>query len=123
MPISPRTWKQQLNATTSPSNRQHGIDSGFQCSDQAERQGQNARQMLTKPSQEIGNTDIALSVITLIELTHGAFRADTAQRKAKRQQLSRNWPRQSPFIQLPYQWLFMPGRSTVKVKQTGFGYR
>jgi len=65
-------WK-QLKATASPSNRQHGIDSGFQCSDQAERQAQNARQMLTKPSQEIGNTDIALSVITLIELPFANF--------------------------------------------------
>ena len=50
---------------------------------QAERQGQNARQMLTAISGTAGNTDIAISVVTLIELAHGAARADTAQRKAK----------------------------------------
>jgi predicted nucleic acid-binding protein len=52
----------------------------------AERQGQNARQMLTAISRTAGNTDIAISVVTLIELAHGAARADTAQRKAKRYQ-------------------------------------
>ncbi|MGA7634673.1 MAG: PIN domain-containing protein [Terriglobales bacterium] len=52
----------------------------------AERQGQNARQMLTAISRKAGNTDIAISVVTLIELAHGAARADTAERKAKRHQ-------------------------------------
>jgi predicted nucleic acid-binding protein len=52
----------------------------------AERQGQNARQMLTAISRTAGSTDIAISVVTLIELAHGAARADTAQRKAKRYQ-------------------------------------
>src|SRR6516225_9729490 len=52
----------------------------------AERQGQNARQMLTAISRTAGETEIALSVVTLLELAHGAARADTAQRKQKRQQ-------------------------------------
>jgi predicted nucleic acid-binding protein len=52
----------------------------------AERQGQNARQMLAAISSHVGNTEIALSVVTLIELAHGATRADTPQRRAKRQQ-------------------------------------
>ena len=52
----------------------------------AERQGQNARKMLSAISTQVGNKEIALSVITLIELAHGAARADTTQRKAKRQQ-------------------------------------
>ena len=52
----------------------------------AERQGQNARQMLTVISRTTGNTDVALSVVTLIELAHGAARADTAERRVKRQQ-------------------------------------
>ncbi len=51
----------------------------------AERQGQNARQMLAAISSQVGNTEIALSVVTLIELAHGATRADTLQREAKRQ--------------------------------------
>lgn len=52
----------------------------------AERQGWNARQMLTAIARAAGNVDIAISVVTLIELAHGAARADTAARQAKRQQ-------------------------------------
>ena len=55
-------------------------------SDIAERQGQNARQMLAGVSGKAGNPDVAISVVTLIELAHGAARADTSQRKEKRQQ-------------------------------------
>jgi predicted nucleic acid-binding protein len=42
--------------------------------------------MLTAIARTAGNTDIAVSVVTLIELAHGAARADTALRKGKRQQ-------------------------------------
>jgi predicted nucleic acid-binding protein len=52
----------------------------------AEREGQNARQMLTAISGAAGDAEIAISVVTLIELAHGAARADTLQRKAKRHQ-------------------------------------
>ena len=52
----------------------------------AERQGQNARQMFAAISSLPGNTEIAISVVTLIELAHGAARADTPQRKEKRNQ-------------------------------------
>jgi predicted nucleic acid-binding protein len=52
----------------------------------AERQGQNARQMLVAITAKVGNTDIAISVVTLIEMAHGAARADTSQRKEKRLQ-------------------------------------
>jgi predicted nucleic acid-binding protein len=52
----------------------------------AERQSQNARQMLTFVSSSVGNTDIAISVVTLLELAHGAARADTLERREKRQQ-------------------------------------
>jgi len=52
----------------------------------AERQGRNARQMLATIARTAGETEVALSVVTLIELAHGAARADTAERKAKREQ-------------------------------------
>jgi predicted nucleic acid-binding protein len=51
----------------------------------AERQGQNARQMLASIAQRVTETEIAIGVITLIELAHGAARANTSERKAKRQ--------------------------------------
>ena len=53
----------------------------------AERQGQNARQMLAAIyGSPAGNTEIAISVVTLIELAHGAARADTPHRRDKRHQ-------------------------------------
>lgn len=51
-----------------------------------ERQGRNARQMLSSLPANLANTDVAISVITLLELAHGAQRADTVARKLKRQQ-------------------------------------
>jgi len=54
----------------------------------AERQGQNARQMLAAIAREVGETEVAISVVTLLELAHGAARAGTAERKAKRQQFT-----------------------------------
>jgi tRNA(fMet)-specific endonuclease VapC len=52
----------------------------------AERKGQNARQTLEFIFSQVGITDIAISVVTLIELAHGVARADTPERKARRQQ-------------------------------------
>jgi predicted nucleic acid-binding protein len=52
----------------------------------AERQGNNARQMLSSVAYQLGNTEIALSVLTLLELAHGAARADTSERKANREE-------------------------------------
>ena len=47
----------------------------------AERQGKNAQQVLTGIAEEIGETEVGISVITLIELAHGAVSADTPQRR------------------------------------------
>ncbi len=51
----------------------------------AERQGKNARQVLSSIAQEVGETEIGISVVTLIELAHGAARADTPERKLMRE--------------------------------------
>ena len=51
----------------------------------SERQGKNARQTFSAIAGGIGETEIAISVITLIELAHGAARADSLERKAKRE--------------------------------------
>jgi predicted nucleic acid-binding protein len=51
----------------------------------AERQGKNAHQVLTAVRKHIGETEVGISVVTLIELAHGAARADTPQRRLKRQ--------------------------------------
>jgi predicted nucleic acid-binding protein len=51
----------------------------------AERQGQNARQVLTAIAKNLSEVEIGISVVTLIELAHGAARADTPHRKVNRQ--------------------------------------
>ncbi len=51
----------------------------------AERQGQNARQILASIAGKITETEVGISVVTLIELAHGAARADTPERKSNRQ--------------------------------------
>lgn len=53
----------------------------------AERGGQNAHQMLVSIETVVGDeADIAMSVVTLIELSHGLARAGTIERKLQRQQ-------------------------------------
>ena len=51
----------------------------------AERQGKNARQVLNALAKEVGETEVGISVMTLIELAHGAARADTPDRKSLRE--------------------------------------
>jgi len=49
----------------------------------AERRGKNARQVLSAITQEVGETEVGISVVTLIEMAHGAARADSPERKSK----------------------------------------
>jgi predicted nucleic acid-binding protein len=51
----------------------------------AERQGMNAKQLLLSIQAQTGDDDVAVSVITLLELAHGIVRSDTPQRHEKRQ--------------------------------------
>jgi len=51
----------------------------------AEPQGKNARQLLESVAQETGDDLIAVSVITVLELTHGIARADTTERRNRRE--------------------------------------
>ena len=51
----------------------------------AERQGKNARQLLEAVALETGDEGIAVSVLTVLELAHGITRADTTERRQRRQ--------------------------------------
>jgi predicted nucleic acid-binding protein len=51
----------------------------------AERQGKNARQLLESVALETGDEAIAVSVVTVLELAHGITRADTIERRERRQ--------------------------------------
>ena len=52
----------------------------------SERKGQNARQALAEIAVRAAGEDVAVSVVTLIELAHGVARANTPQRKVTRRQ-------------------------------------
>jgi predicted nucleic acid-binding protein len=62
----------------------------------AERKGSNARQVLSDIAGRAAGEDVAFSVVTLIELAHGAARADTAERKSMRQQFLQELTRALP---------------------------
>ena len=51
----------------------------------AERQGKNARKLLEAVAFETGDNEIAISVVTLLELAHGLVRSSTPERSYKRQ--------------------------------------
>ena len=51
----------------------------------AERQGKNARQLLEAVAMETGDEEIAVSVLTVLELAHGIARADSGERRERRQ--------------------------------------
>ena len=51
----------------------------------AERQGKNARQLLEAVALATRDDAIAVSVVTVLELAHGITRADTPERRQRRQ--------------------------------------
>lgn len=51
----------------------------------AERADHNARQLLESVALQTGDDEIAVSVVTVLELAHGVTRADTRERGEKRQ--------------------------------------
>lgn len=55
----------------------------------AERQGKNARQVLADIALRAAGEDVALSVVTVLELAHGAARANTPERRETRQRFIR----------------------------------
>lgn len=55
----------------------------------AERKGNNANQSISAIASQFPHEEIALSVITLLELAHGAARALTPERTSMRQQFIR----------------------------------
>ena len=50
-----------------------------------ERQGHTVRQILEQFKTGYGELDVGLSVVTIVELTHGVQRAGTEERRQRRQ--------------------------------------
>ncbi|MFZ3212823.1 MAG: hypothetical protein WA188_15075 [Terriglobales bacterium] len=78
--------------------------------------------MLAAIAGAVGNTEIAISVITLIELAHGASRADTPQRKAQRLQFIEELLAALPIHSVNVLLRFAPARSTAKVRPRASAY-
>ncbi len=53
-----------------------------------ERSGQNIRQILKRVQAAHGEVDAALSAVTIVELTHGIYRAKTDLQRERRQAFS-----------------------------------
>lgn len=62
-----------------------GTDARLHGAVAAERLGKNARQLLESLALETSDDEIALSVITVLELAHGVSRANTPERRDRRQ--------------------------------------
>lgn len=51
----------------------------------AERQGKNAKQLLESVALQTGDDGLVISVVTVLELAHGIARADSIERRGRRQ--------------------------------------
>src|SRR5581483_1507443 len=51
----------------------------------AERNGQSVKQLIAQVNAAAGNQEAAIASVGLVELTHGIYRADTAERRRRRQ--------------------------------------
>jgi len=66
-------------------SRPLGTDAGFHGRRRRPTPGKNARQLLESVALKTGDEEIAVSVVTVLELAHGVARADTSERRASRQ--------------------------------------
>jgi predicted nucleic acid-binding protein len=87
----------------------------------AERKGSNARQAMTAIARRVPSQDIAMSVVTLMELAHGAARADTPERKALRLQFLREIAAAAPVHRITVPIALRAGR--VDGESTARGIR
>src|SRR6185437_10707506 len=88
MPGSPPTWKRS-SATASRVTRRHGTDRLGLILDtsiliSSERRGGSIEDILRQARAAHGETDIALSAVSVVELTHGIYRARTEADRERR---------------------------------------
>jgi predicted nucleic acid-binding protein len=62
----------------------------------AERSGKNPRNIIDELAVAFSDTDAALSVVTVVELAHGIERADSEQRRDKRERFVSELLREIP---------------------------
>jgi tRNA(fMet)-specific endonuclease VapC len=57
-----------------------------------ERRGETVKQIIERVRAAHGDIESALSVISIIELTHGLYRARTDADKVRRKAFATSWP-------------------------------
>ena len=65
-----------------------------------ERRGHSVREILEQLHAVRGEVDLGLLVISIVELTHGIYRARDTQLRDRRQTFVTNWLAMYPCIQL-----------------------
>jgi hypothetical protein len=80
--------------------------------------------MLTSIADKIGKTEVGISVVTLIELAHGAAHANTSERRAIRQNFIAELLTAMPISTLSRCLSrFAPVSSTAKTKHEEYEFR
>jgi predicted nucleic acid-binding protein len=85
----------------------------------AERLGLTAYQMLENIGVQSNDSEIAVSVVTVMELAHGITRADTPQRRGRRQQFPDDLLAGMPVHSVTMATALRAGQSTDRCRQQG----
>ena len=84
-----------------------------------ERQNHTVRQILEQFKAQYGETEIALSVVTIVELTHGVERAKPDDRRIRRQAFVDELIRDMPVYPLTVETAKLAGRIEGQQAQHG----
>lgn len=76
----------------------------------AERAGQTVRQILAEVRAAQGEIEIGLSVVTIAELLHGAYRAETEARQQSRLVFVEEWCRDVPLFPVTLEVVRLVGK-------------
>ena len=76
----------------------------------AERKGQTVAQLLAEVFAAVGDQEVALSAIALVELVHGIERANTAQVRTRREAFIQELLADVPVYPFTRQIAFLAGR-------------
>ena len=87
----------------------------------AERAGQTVRQILSAVRAAQGEVDIGLSVVTIAELLHGAYRAETEARQQRRLDFIEELCRDVPLYPVTLEVVRLVGK--IKGQQEAKGIR
>lgn len=86
----------------------------------AERQGQSVLQILEQVEAAFGGVELGISVITVAELTHGAYRAQNSERQQRRLAFIDRLCRDVPVYPVTLDIARLVGRFEAELASRGF---